>query len=459
MKKLLLTALAALTIGSAAMAQKIDNSKDRRFQAVGEARNPFQTKSLGKGGTMISDWYSIMDMMDQSNVGASLTPFVNFLVQDSLAKNVQDDGSIRYGAWQSVGQVLDPKDELINLTTWPQNQLSRFNSYKCDSIGFQYLYVRNVDSISDGMGGKAKVVDTLFVAYFAGAQIKKLSFTSSGDKLAIVDWDYTKRIPANYVSIQKILLDRGDNGIFDTTRCNNNNGGFENSWTTKFGQIAAPAGMEITANSNGSTTNNLVAMSYTFKSGVPTVLGNDTAVMIYELNPMTAPTNMRRTNYFGCYFQQNAGATGWSNQNFFNTSLFALKSTSYKDDGNANSWKGYVSGNAFTNDLFLESFFHLTVTGTIGAGINENDQVSISSIYPNPSRGLVKANFETKTNADVKIEVLNLVGQSVKTINFGKTAAGSYELPMDLSSLNPGVYMISITAGNSTTTQKLVIAE
>ncbi len=459
MKKLLLTALAALTIGSAAMAQKIDNSKDRRFQSVGEARNPFHTKSLGKGGTMVSDWFSIMDMIDQSNVGTSLTPFVNFMVHDSLAKNVEDDGTIRYGAWQSVGQVIDPKDDLINLTTSPQNQLSRFNSYKCDSIAFQYLYVRNVDSISDGMGGKTRVVDTLFVAYFAGSQIKKLSFTSSGDKLAIVDWDYTKRLPANYVTIEKILLDRGDNGIFDTTRCNSSNGGFENGWVTKIGQIPAPAGMQITANTNGSTTNNLVAMSYTFKSGVPTIVGQDTAVMIYSLNPMTAPTNMRRTNYFGCRFQQNAGATGWANQSFFNTSLFALKSTSYKDDGNANSWKGYVSGNAFTNDLFLESWFHLTVTGSIGAGINENDKVSISSIYPNPSRGFVKANFETKTTADVKVEVLNLIGQTVKTINFGNTAAGSYELPMDLTSLNPGVYMISITAGNSTTTQKLVIAE
>ncbi|OYU94936.1 MAG: hypothetical protein CFE21_14760 [Bacteroidetes bacterium B1(2017)] len=459
MKKVLLTALAALSIGTAAMAQKIDNSKDRRFQSVGEASNPFKTKSLHKAGQAVSDWYSIMDMIDQSNVGSSLTPFVNFMVHDSLNKFIESDGTVRYGGWQSVGQVIDPKDDLINLTTSPQNQLSRFNSYKCDSIAFQYLYVRNVDSISDGMGGKAKVVDTLFVAFFSGAQIKKLSFTSSGDKLALVDWDYTKRLPANYVSIQTILLNRGDNGIFDTTVCNNSNGGFENGWITKIGQIPAPAGMAITANSNGSTTNNLVGMSYTFKSGVPTIVGTDTAVMVYQKDPITTPAGMRRTNYFGCRFQQNSGTTGWANQSFFNTSLFALKNTSYKDDGNPNSWKGYVSGNAFTNDLFLESWFHLSTTGSILAGVNETDNVSITSVYPNPSKGFVKANFETKTSSDVKVEIVNLIGQTVKTINFGKTAAGTYELPMDLTSLNPGVYMISITAGNSTHTQKLVIAE
>lgn len=233
MKKVLLTAIAAVTIGTAAMAQKIDNSKDRRFVSVSEKANPFNTKSLAKGGDFISDWYSVMDMIEKSNVGSSLTTFVNFIMWDSLAKFVNDDATINYGGWQGAGQVLDPKDDLILLTDNPQNQLTRFNSYKCDSIAFSYLYVRNVDSISDGMGGKTNVVDTLFVAYFAGSQIDKLQFTSSGDKLALIDWNYTKRAPANYVTMDTILLPSGANGIIDTTRVSNNDGGFENGWFSK----------------------------------------------------------------------------------------------------------------------------------------------------------------------------------------------------------------------------------
>ncbi len=459
MKKVLLMALAALTLGTAAMAQKIDNSKDKRHQAMGEVSNPFTTKTLGKAGTQISAWYDFMALIDQSNVGSSLSNYVQFMTHDSLNKFVEDDGTIRYGGWQSVGQIFDPKDDLIQLTTTPENQMSRFNSYKCDSIAFQYLYVRNADSIADGLGGKTNVVDTLFVAYFAESQIRKLQFQSTGDKLGLVDWNYAKRLPANFVKMDTFLLRSGANEFCDTTRVSNSNGGFENGWFSKIAQFPAPAGMKVTANPNGSTTANLVGFTYTFKSGVPAVIGTDTAVMVYQKDPATAPAGMRRSNYFGCSFKQNSGSLGWDNKVTYNTSLIAPKNTSYVDDGQPNSWKGYVSGNAYTQDNFIESFFHLTLTGNILAGENETDNITINSLFPNPTTGLVKATFETKTSSEVSVNVYNLIGQNVKTLEFGKTAAGTYELPINLSSLNPGVYVISITAGNSTSTQKLVIAE
>lgn len=462
MKKVLLTALAALTFGSAAMAQKIDNSQDLRFRSISEASKPFNKKSLNKTKGFVSDWYSIMDMIEKSNVGTSLTGFVNFLTHDSLNKFVEDDGAVRYGGWQSVGQVIDPKDDLILNTEKPNNQLSRFNSYKCDSIAFQYLYVRNVDSISDGMGGKTNVVDTLFIAYFAAAQIDKLQFTSSGEKLAMVDWDYATRLPKNYVTMQTILLPNGANGDVDTTRALNNDGGFENSWTSKIAQFPAPAGMVINANPNGSTTANLVGFSYTFKSGIPAVIGNDTAVMVYQKDPISAPSGMRRTNYFGCRFTQNSGSIGWENKNFWNTSLFALKNTSYVDDGQPNSWKGYVSGNAFTSDLFLESWFHLTsdTSGVKpGVGFNEESNMKISRIFPNPAKSNVTVGMELFSTSDVKVSIVNIMGQEVSALSFPNTAKGVIEIPVSLNNVAPGVYVINITAGNNTSSQKLVIAE
>ncbi len=456
MKKVLLTALAALTIGTAAFAQKFNNSNDPRHQAIGDITNPFNHKSLNKGGDMISDWYSIFDMIDKSPVGPNLKTYVNFLVHDSLNKYVESDGTIRYGGWNSAGQILDPKDDVIQLTDLPQNQLSRFNSYKCDSIAFRYLYVRNVDSIPNGLGGKKNVVDTLYIAYFAGAQIHKNQFTSSGDKLALVDWSLASRLPANYITMQTILLDKGANGQCDTTRVLNNTGGFENSWTIKTAQFPAPAGMAVTASGNGSTVNNLTGFTFTFKSGIPTIVGTDTAVIIYGKDPATAPSNMRRNNYFGCRFASNEGATGWDNKTYYNTSLIALKSTSYATQ---NGWTGYVSGNAFTADIFMETFFHLTVTGSIGAGVEEANNVSISKVYPNPAKNIANVAFGVNTNSNVKIEVMNLVGQSVKSIDFGKVNAGTYEFPIEVSNLKAGIYMVSVTAGNSTQTQKLVIAE
>jgi hypothetical protein len=456
MKKMLLSAVAALTLGSAAMAQKIDNRNESRFPAANQPANPFKANQLKKGGEFISDWYSLPDITEQTNVGANLSEFVNFLVHDTLAKFVEDDGVIRYGSWVSVGQVIDPKDDLIQLTDKPNNQLSRFNSYKCDSIAFPYLYVRNVDSVSDGMGGKVNVVDTLFIAYFAGSQIRKLEFTQSKDKLAMVDWNFARRMPANYVKMDTILLNSGVTTFIDTTRANNNNGGWENSWSLKTASFPAPAGIQVNLNPNGGTTANLVGFTFTFKAGVPAVVNGDTAVYIYQLDPATKPSNMRRSNYFGCYFSSNASGIPFENKTFFNTSLVGLKDVSYRD---INGWQGYVSGNAFTNDIFIQSFFHLTVTGNIGAGMEDAEPISISKVFPNPARNTVEIDFDVTKSSDVKVSIVNLVGQEVLSNNFGKVNAGKYNLPMNISNLNPGIYVVTVEAGNASTSQKLVITE
>jgi hypothetical protein len=82
MKKLLLTVIAALSIGTAAMAQKIDNSSEIRHQAGQTQENPFKTRAFGKAGEQVSAWYSIIDMIEQSNVGTALQGYVDFLVHD-----------------------------------------------------------------------------------------------------------------------------------------------------------------------------------------------------------------------------------------------------------------------------------------------------------------------------------------------------------------------------------------
>ena len=464
MKKVLLMAFAALTLGTAAMAQKIDNSKDKRHQAMGEVSNPFTThKQLKKAGEPVSAWYDVIELINNSTAGNGLNRYVDFLTHDSLNKFIEDDGTIRYGGTVSVGHIFDPKDDLIENTQNPENKLSRFNSYKLDSVAFSYLYVRNVDSIADGMGGKIPVVDTLFVAYWRGAQIRNSAFTD-GTRYSLPNaqsdhWNFSKRMPTGYIDIDTFLLSSGANGTFDTTRVSNNNGGFENGWFSKVSSIKAPAGISVAANSTGTNANTLTGFTFTFKSGVPAIVGADTAVFCYQLDPTKAPAGMRRSNYFGYGLHLNEGTIGWENTKFNNTSLLGLKPYAY---ATINGWNGYVAGQAFTNERFVASYFHISVdttNGKPGVGLNDMETVKINSLFPNPTTGLVKANFETKTSSDVSVNVYNLIGQNVKSMDFGKTAAGTYELPINLSSLNPGVYVISITAGNSTSTQKLVIAE
>lgn len=456
MKKLLLSALAVVALGTATFAQqKIDNSGEARHKAIKDINNPFSRKNLGKGGTMVSDWYDVMDIIGKSNVGANLQGYVDFLVSDSLSKFVEDDGTIRYGGTTSVGQVLDATDDLIQLTDKPENQLSRFVSYKVDSIIFRYLYVRNLDKVDDGMGGQRDVVDTMFVTYWKGSQLRRANFTD-GTRYAmpVNGWNFGKRMPANYFAIDTILLRSGANGDMDTTRANNNNGGFENAWTSKYYQAAAPAGMEI--NSNGTTNDILVAYAWTFKSGVPAITGTDTTVFVYQKDPATAPAGMKRNNYAGYGLFLNEGSTGWENTKAYNTALMALKTSSY---ATVNGWEGFIAGQAFTSERFVETYFKLTVTGNIGAGIEDAKNVEISGLYPNPATSSTAVRFSLKNNSNVTISINNILGQEVATMDLGKVAAAKYDYNVDLSTLTPGMYTVSVKAGNSVQTQKLMVTE
>ena len=464
MKKVLLTALAALSIGSAAMAQKIDGSGEFKYHAEGVKVNPFKAqKPMKKGGEPVSTWYDVIDMIEQSTAGGGLRRYVDFLVHDSLNKFVDDDGSVRYGGTVSVGHIFDPKDDLIQNTDNPENQLSRFNSYKLDSVAFSYLYVRNVDQMNDGMGGTVPVVDTVFVSYWRGPQIRQAAFTD-GTRYATPNsqaphWNFANRMPSGYFAIDTFLLSSGANGIFDTTRVSNNNSGFENGWFSKISSIKAPEGVSVLANANGTNVNTLTAFSFTFKSGIPAVIGADTAVFCYQLDPATAPAGMRRTNYFGYGLYLNEGAIGWENTKYHNTPLLALKPYAY---ATINGWTGYVAGQAFNNERFVQTFFHISVdtsNGKPGVGLNDMETVKINSVFPNPATSKVTVNMNLVNSADVTVTLTNLMGQEVTSLTFPNTPAGTFELPMNTSNVNAGVYMINIKAGNYTASQKLVITK
>ena len=227
----------------------------------------------------------------------------------------------------------------------------------------------------------------------------------------------------------------------------------------KVSSIKAPEGIKVNANSTGTNVNILTGFTFTFKSGIPAIIGTDTAVFCYQLNPANAPAGMRRTNYFGYGLYLNEGAIGWENTKFNNTPLLGLKPYAY---ATINGWNGYVAGQAFTNERFVTSYFHLSVdtsNGKPGVGLNDMETVKINSVFPNPATSKVTVNLDLLTASDVNVSLTNLMGQEVANLTFANTPAGAFELPMNTSNVNAGVYMINIKAGNYTASQKLVITK
>jgi hypothetical protein len=471
MKKLLLSAACFLAL-NVANAQTFSAPKAINGTPANVPAKAVKSQLNNAGEPVnVSDWYNPIQFWERSSIGGQFTSnrFVNFLTHDSFPKYIAADGAVDYGVGAtSVGQVLDPKDLLIASTDNPGIMLSGYVKYTVDSLRFTYLYVRHADSTQDELGQTVPVYDTLFLAYFNPAQVAKNGYsTTSYGKNAKVSWTPgAVRMPASYLKLDTVIFGPGTE---DTTR-SISSGGFETSWSLKSLQFAAPAGMNVSPTVNpttGAVSNDIVAATMTFKSGIKTIRTialndstsiRDTAVMICKVDPTTLPAGTRRTNYFGfLMFQNDPTASGINfKPDYFNNSLFAFHQYSYPTSGN--TAYGYLPGHLFTRQNFVDIDFHLTTTSG-NVGLADHELVSIGSVYPNPATGYTNVAFNTKKAANVTVTLTNLVGQEVAFVNAGKLAAGVNEVKLDLNNLKAGVYFVSVTVDGVSSTKKLTIAQ
>jgi hypothetical protein len=91
-------------------------------------------------------------------------------------------------------------------------------------------------------------------------------------------------------------------------------------------------------------------------------------------------------------------------------------------------------------------------------GINEvNYSKTIISVYPNPViNDQFNISYTLQENANVKIEIYNILGSLVKQVLNESQIAGQHQINVE-SGLKNGSYFVKITNGNSATTSKLVI--
>jgi len=81
------------------------------------------------------------------------------------------------------------------------------------------------------------------------------------------------------------------------------------------------------------------------------------------------------------------------------------------------------------------------------AGLDDHSLNSLK-MYPNPANGIVK--FSTDTNEALEVSVHDLLGKQVVPVQ-------TIQSQLNISSLNPGVYFVTMKQGTNTATKKLVI--
>jgi len=85
--------------------------------------------------------------------------------------------------------------------------------------------------------------------------------------------------------------------------------------------------------------------------------------------------------------------------------------------------------------------------------INEADV----TVYPNPASENANVQLTLNGEEDVIIVIRDLAGKTIQTINAGKLTAGAHNISMNLEGVAQGMYTVTISAGTSTITQKMIV--
>lgn len=109
----------------------------------------------------------------------------------------------------------------------------------------------------------------------------------------------------------------------------------------------------------------------------------------------------------------------------------------------------------------LSSVREAMVSGTgdlfSGAAPASTDQLNLA-VYPNPSSASTAVRFGLAEAAPVRLVLHDLLGREVAVLADGVRAAGRYTVPVDASSLAPGVYVVRLGAGPTVVIRRLTVA-
>jgi len=90
-------------------------------------------------------------------------------------------------------------------------------------------------------------------------------------------------------------------------------------------------------------------------------------------------------------------------------------------------------------------------------GVPEISDISYLDIYPNPTNSSANIAFSLTQAENVNIDVYNMLGEKVYSIDKGNMPAGDHTVTIERGNLKTGIYFVRFATGNGVTTKKLVI--
>lgn len=122
---------------------------------------------------------------------------------------------------------------------------------------------------------------------------------------------------------------------------------------------------------------------------------------------------------------------------------------------------GYTSGATDPFRLLEPNAIMITAVTQSFVGIEDEvaNNFAIGQNMPNPFNNTSVINYELNEAANVSVEIVDVTGKLVKSINQGTQAAGAYTLNLDANDFAEGVYYYTFVVGAEKVTKSMVITK
>jgi len=96
----------------------------------------------------------------------------------------------------------------------------------------------------------------------------------------------------------------------------------------------------------------------------------------------------------------------------------------------------------------------------LAVGINEINNITDISVYPNPTTNQTTVKFNLEETADVSVKIYNILGIVLATpVNSLRTNSGAAQITFDASNLAAGAYNVLISTENGASFAQRVVVQ
>lgn len=109
-------------------------------------------------------------------------------------------------------------------------------------------------------------------------------------------------------------------------------------------------------------------------------------------------------------------------------------------------------------DMFILYLDEIAIVEDENLSVNKLNDLRIVALYPNPSNEVMNISYALNNTENVQINVMDITGKVISTINEGTKAAGNQVAKINTSDFANGIYLVNFMINGQSYVQKFTVA-